>query len=240
METLNLNEALECVKNGKVVYGESIFDVEEADYTFNFFTSSDLFDEIKDTEEFEKYIENSEEYREYENSHTEDEIEDFWNLNAVKQVELLGLDMDNVIQYCIENDEEYYSYDQYSIEQLQKMYNETEGEYYLTTRIYDFCEYAQQNGYGSTETLQDYVGDVIDAIDGLEVGEETVIRKLNTYQCAEHSILSDIYKEILKHKKYLNSKIGTSECEWEYYTEDLDDGEQTMFEKEKFIIKRIK
>ena len=84
------------------------------------------------------------------------------------------------------------------------------------------------------------VGDVIDAIDGLEVGEETVIRKLNTYQCAEHSILSDIYKEILKHKKYLNSKLGTSECEWEYYTEDLDDGEQTMFEKEKFIIKRIK
>lgn len=240
MTVLNLNEALECAKNGKTIYGEMLYDVEGNECGVNFHTSDDLFDEIKETEEFRNYIENSDEYVEYVESYTEKEIDYFWSLEPDKQLILLDLDIDKAIQHCIEVDEDYYSFERYSIEELQQMCDETEGEYFLTTRIYDFCCYAQQNGYNSDETLQDYVKDVIDAIEGLEVGEETVIRKVNTRQCANHSILEDIYEEIIEHKEYLNCELGTSDYEWECYTEDLDDSEQTMFETENLIIKRIK
>lgn len=233
-------EALECAKNGKVVYGETLYDVEGNACGLNFFTSSDLFDEIKDSEEFRNYIENSDEYREYENSHTEDEIEYFYYLEAVRQVDLLGLDIDEIIQNCIEVDEDFYSFDKYSLDELQEMCNETEGEYDLITRIVDFCSFAEQNGYNRNETLKDYVEDVIDAIDGLEVGEEYIVRKVNTSQCARHSILKYIYEEILEHKSYLNKIIGTKGMEWECYTDDLDEYEQTMFEKQNLIICRTK
>ena len=110
----------------------------------------------------------------------------------------------------------------------------------LDTTIIGFCGYAAQNGFSSRETLEDYLGKVVSAIEDLELGEEIELDRLNTRQCARHSILEDIYIEILTHTRYLNNLLGTKGMKWDYKWEDLPQEEKTMFQEKSFIVYRVK
>lgn len=112
----------------------------------------------------------------------------------------------------------------------------------LETTIIEFCGFAAQNGFSSSETLEDYVGTVQNAVYGLEVGEVYELCRVNTRECARHSILKYIYVEIVEnHPRLINNRNNTKGQKWEIFTEDLPEEEEvSMFETEKLVIKRIK
>lgn len=58
MRKINSQQALESAKNGKTIYGEYLYDEDGNECGYNFCTSDDLYDKIKDIEkDFQYYIE---------------------------------------------------------------------------------------------------------------------------------------------------------------------------------------
>lgn len=254
MTHLNLEEALECAKNETIYADYKDYDIENKYFTMDMLVDA-IIEQYKypncyvdtDVQGWVELIEDNV----YLN---EKDYKEWWKkINDEENDEDIDDEYDKMDEYFTKEYVEQYldscgiynEYEVFSEEELQELYdeemcNEIEGEYDLSTRIVDFCSFAEQNGYNRNETLKNYVDDVIDAIDGLEVGEEYIATKVNTSQCARHSILKYIYEEILEHKSYLNKIIGTKGMEWECYTDDLDEYEQTMFEKQNLIICRTK